>query len=404
MLLSAPVPNPLPAAFAILHATVLTVSGPALPDTAVVVQNGLITQVGGAVPPGMATVDATGQYLMPGLIDLHSHMGVYAWPGGGGSSDGNEAVEPFTPRVFVRDSFDPEDPAIPRARAGGITTIQVLPGSANLVGGQAVVLKLRPARTVDGMAFPEAPRSIKMACGENPKRVYGGEKDADAVQTRMGEIAILRQEFVRASEYAAARAGRNPPPRDLDLEVLADVIAGKVRVNLHCYRSHDIADWFRVADEFGFRIVTIHHALDTYKVRDLLAAHGTGIATWPDWWGFKQEAFDGLPEGATLVSSAGVPVATHSDSASHVQRFNIEAAKMVRYGMTEADALESITLDPARLLGVDRLVGSIEVGKQADLALFDKYPLEGTARVTRTWIEGRLVYDRAVEGNPDGRR
>ncbi len=394
-----------PTAFAIVHATVLTISGPQLPDTPVVVDGGKIVQVGGALPPEVRTiVDGTGKFLMPGLIDMHSHMGVYAWPGGTGTNDGNEAVEPFTPRVWSKDSFDPEDPALARARAGGITTIQVLPGSANMIGGQAVVLKLRQSRTVDPMVFTEAPRSIKMACGENPKRVYGGVDDADQVQTRMGEIGLLRKEFQKAKEYAAARAGKSPPPDDLDLDVLADVLAGKVRVNLHCYRSHDIADWFRVADEFGFRIVTIHHALETYKVRDLLAAHGTGIATWPDWWGFKQEAFDGIPEGPALVSSAGVPVATHSDSSSHVQRFNIEAAKMVRYGMTEADALESITLDPARLLGVDPWVGTIEVGKQADLALFDKYPLDGTARVVDTWVDGTLVYDRAKEGTPNGQR
>lgn len=392
------------AAFAIVHATVLPISGPALPDAVVVVDDGKIIQVGGDVPAGLATVDATGQYLMPGLIDTHSHMGVYPWPGGSGNSDGNEAVSPFTPRVWVKDSFDPEDPAIPRARAGGITTIQVLPGSANLIGGQAVVLKLRPSRTVDPMVFVEAPRSIKMACGENPKRVYGGKDDDDQVQTRMGEIAMLRQELQKAKEYGVARGSKSPPPKDLDLDVLADVLAGKVRVNLHCYQSHDIVDWFHVADEFGFRIVTIHHALETYKVRDVLAAHGTGIATWPDWWGFKLEAFDGIPEGPALVSSAGVPVATHSDSSSHVQRFNIEAAKMVRYGMTEADALESITLDPARLLGVDALVGSVEVGKQADLALFDKHPLDGTARVVKTWIDGALVYDRVKEGTPDGPR
>jgi imidazolonepropionase-like amidohydrolase len=392
-------------AFVIVHATVLPISGPPLPDTPVVVDGGKIVQVGGAIPPEVhTTVDAAGEFLMPGLIDVHSHMGVYAWPGGTGTNDGNEAVEPFTPRVWSKDSFDPEDPAILRARAGGITTIQVLPGSANMIGGQAVVLKLRPSRTVDPMVFAEAPRSIKMACGENPKRVYGGAPDADQVQTRMGEIGLLRKELQKAKEYVAARAGKNPPADDLDLDVLGEVLAGKVRVNLHCYRSHDIADWLRVADDFGFRIVAVHHALDAYKVRDLLAAHGTGIATWPDWWGFKQEAFDGIPEGAALVSSAGVPVATHSDSASHVQRFNIEAGKMVRYGMTEADALESITLDPARILGVDAYVGSIEVGKQADLALFDKYPLDGTARVVRTWIDGAVVYDRAKEGTPNGQR
>lgn len=392
------------AAFVILHATVLPVSGPALPDTPVVVDQGRIVQVGGGVPAGVATVDATGKYLTPGFIDVHSHMGVYPWPGGGGTSDGNEAVEPFTPRVRALDSFDPEDPALARARAGGVTTIQVLPGSANMIGGQAAVLKLRPARTVGPMVFAEAPRGIKMACGENPKRVYGSVTDEDQVQTRMGELAMLRQELQRAREYATARAGKAPPPQDLDLDVVADVLAGKIRVNLHCYRSHDIAGWFRVADEFGFRITTIHHALEAYKVRDILAAHGTGIATWPDWWGFKQEAFDGIPEGAALVSNAGVPVATHSDSSSHVQRFNVEAAKMVRYGMTEADALESITLDPARQLGVDTLVGSIEVGKQADLALWDNHPLDGTALCQRTWIDGTVVYDRAQEGTPDGLR
>lgn len=392
------------AAFAIVHATVLPISGPGLSDTPVIVDGGKIVQVGGDVPAGLTTVDATGQYLMPGLIDVHSHMGVYPWPGGSGNSDGNEATSPFTPRVWAEDSFDPEDPAIPRARAGGVTTIQVLPGSANLIGGQAVVLKLRPSRTVDPMVFTQAPRSIKMACGENPKRVYGEAADDDQVQTRMGEIALLRQKFQKAKEYSVARNGKTPPPADLDLDVLSDVLAGKIRVNLHCYQGHDIAGWFRVADEFGFRIVTIHHALEAYKVRDLLAAHGTGIATWPDWWGFKLEAWDGIPEGPALVSSVGVPVATHSDSASHIQRLNIEAAKMVRYGMTEADALESITLDPARLLGVDAWVGSVEVGKHADLALFDKFPLDGTSRCMRTWVDGTLVYDRAQEGTPNGPR
>ena len=391
-------------AFAILHATVLPISGPALPDTAVVIDKGKIIQVGGTIPPGIATIDATGQFLTPGFIDMHSHMGVYSWPDGVASSDGNEAVEPFTPRVWSFDSFDPEDPALEMAQAGGITTIQVLPGSANLIGGQAAIFKLRDKRTAEEMLFREAPRSIKMACGENPKRVYGEEKDDDQIQTRMGEIAALRAEFTKAKEYASAKAGKNPPPWDGDLEVLADVLAGKIRVNLHCYRSHDIADWFRVADQFGFRIVTIHHALETYKVRDLLLAHGTGIATWPDWWGFKLESFDGIPEGPALVSSMGLPVATHSDSASHVQRFNIEAAKMVRYGMTEADALESVTLDPARLLGIDKYVGSVEVGKDADLALFDHYPLDGTAKVQKTWVDGTLVYDRSKEGIPDGVR
>lgn len=396
---------PSPLDLVILHATVLPVSGPAIPDAMVVVHQGRIASVGPATGPVPAgdVLDAAGMWLMPGLIDVHSHMGVYSWPGGSGSSDGNEAVSPFTPRVWVGDSFDPEDPAIPRAQAGGITTIQVLPGSANLIGGQAAIVKLRDARTLDAMLFAGAPRAIKMACGENPKRVYQEVADDDQIQTRMGEMAGLRQELQKALDYRAARARNPPPPKDLDLEVLLDVLDDKIRVNLHCYQSHDIADWFRVADEYGFRITTIHHALETYKVRDLLAAHGTGIATWPDWWGFKLEAWDGIPEGPALVSAAGVPVATHSDSASHVQRLYMEAAKLVRHGMSEADALESITLDPARLLGVDARVGSIEVGKDADLALFDRHPLDGYTRVQKTWVDGALVYDRAVEGSPDGR-
>jgi imidazolonepropionase-like amidohydrolase len=390
--------------YAIVKVTVVPVSGPNVPDSAVVVKDGKIVQVGGVIPDDLPKVDGAGGFLLPGLIDIHSHMGVYAWPGGSGNSDGNEAVEPFTPRVWSGDSFDPEDPAIARARAGGVTTIQVLPGSANLIGGQAAVLKLRAARTIDGMRFPEAPRSIKMACGENPKRVYGEEDEHDVrIQTRMGEIAALRAEFRKTVEYVADRKARKVPD-DPDLDVLADVLAGKIRVNLHCYRSFDIAGWYRVADEYGFNITTIHHALETYKVRDLLAAHGTGIATWPDWWGFKLEAYDGIPWGPALVSSVGVPVATHSDSASHVQRLYLEAAKLVRWGMTEQDALESITLDPARLLGVDPWVGSIEPGKQADLALFDRNPLDGFTKVIATFIDGQLVYDRARDGGPSGRR
>lgn len=390
---------------AIRHATLLPISGPPIPNGTVVIDKGKIVSVGGEIPAGTPEFDATGMWLMPGLIDMHSHMGVYSWPAGSGSNDGNEAVEPFTPRVRAGDSFDPEDPAIARARAGGITTIQVLPGSANLIGGQSAILKLRPSRTTRGMVFVAAPPGIKMACGENPKRVYGEEDEHTVrIQTRMGEMAALRAEFQKTVEYRAARLKNPLLPRDLDLDVLVDVLEGRIRVNLHCYRSMDIADWYRLADEVHFKITTIHHALDTYKVRDILAAHGTGIATWPDWWGFKLEAFDGIPEGPVLVNSAGVTVATHSDSASHVQRFYMEAAKLVRAGMSENDALATITLNPAKLLGIADHVGSIEVGKDADLAMFDRAPLDGFTRVQKTWIDGVVVYDRVTEGNPDGRR
>jgi imidazolonepropionase-like amidohydrolase len=393
------------ATFAITHVTALPVSGPPLADATVVVTDGKIAAIGQVpVPAGAETVDATGMYLMPGIIDIHSHMGVYPWPDANAHGDGNEAVEAFTPRAWAGDAFDVEDPAIPRARAGGVTTIQVLPGSANLVGGQSAVLKLRPARIIDTMIFQGAPRGIKMAVGENPKRVYGGVTDDDQIETRMGLAAALRAKFQGALDYREARKRKEPPPKDLDAEVLLDVIDDKIRVHLHCYRTHDIAMFFRVADEFGFRVASLQHALEAYKVRDLVAAHGTGIATFADWWGFKMESWDAIPQNAPLVSSAGVPVAIHSDSASHIQRLNLEAAKMLRYGMTELDALESITLDPARMLGIDARVGSLEVGKDADLALYDKHPFDVYGKVQRTWIDGVVVYDRRKEGVPDGVR
>ncbi len=392
--------------FAITHAHILPMEGEEIADGTVLVSDGKIVALGATVvvPPGTPTLDAKGQYLMPGIIDLHSHMGVYPWPGGGGVEDGNEMVEPFTPRVWAGDSFDPEDPAISRARAGGVTTVQVLPGSGNLIGGRSAILKLRPSRSVDPMLLKGAPPGIKMAVGENPKRVYKDKVDDDQLMTRMGEYAAFRDKFQETREYVAAKAKNSSLPRDMDLEVLADVLAGKIRVNLHCYRSLDILAFFRIADEFGFKVTTLHHALEAYKVRDVLAAHGTGIATWPDWWGFKQESWDGIPWNATLVSQVGVPVALHSDSADVIQRMYLEAAKMVRYGMSEQDALEAITLDPARLLGIDNQVGSLKVGKDADMALYRRHPLDVYTLVEHTWIDGKTVFDRAIDGEPSGRR
>jgi imidazolonepropionase-like amidohydrolase len=260
------------------------------------------------VPPDAEILDAKGMFLMPGIIDIHSHMGVYPWPDANAHSDGNEMVEAFTPRVWAGDAFDAEDPAIPRARAGGVTTIQVLPGSANLIGGQSAVLKLRPAVTIEPMLFAGAPRGIKMAVGENPKRVYGDVKDGDQLVTRMGLAAALRAEFQAALDYRAARARPNPPPKDLDKEVLLDVVDDKIRVHLHCYRTHDIDMFFRVADEFGFKVASLQHALEAYKIRDQIVAHGAGIATFADWWGFKMEAWDAIPQNAALVSAAGARV------------------------------------------------------------------------------------------------
>ena len=394
----------LAADLAIKGATILPVSGDPIENGTVLVADGVIAAVGVdiPIPEGVETVDAEGQFLMPGIIDVHSHMGVYPWPSAKAHGDGNEAIAPVTARVRAEDSVHVSDPAFDRARAGGVTTIQVLPGSANLVGGEAVTLKLRKSRTLAGLKMEGAPRGIKMACGENPKRVYGS--DVDGPQTRMGNVAYLRSAFQAAIDHRSARRNhRDKPPRDANLETLLDVLDGRVMVHVHCYRHDDIEAIFRVMDEFGVQVSSIQHALEAYKVRDLIREHGAGIATWADWWGFKMEAYDGIPYNAALVKAAGVPVAIHSDSSNQIQRMNIQAAKTLRYGMSERDALVSITLDPAKLLGIASRVGSIEVGKDADFALFSRHPLDMYSLNVATWIDGVQVYDRSKEGTPNAR-
>lgn len=399
-LLAAPV---LAADLAIVHATVLPVSGPPIEDGTVLVTDGRIEAVGPGLPVPEGTpevVDATGHFLMPGIIDLHSHMGVYPWPSLDAHDDGNEMIHPVTPHVRAEDAVRVADPAFDRARAGGVTSVLVLPGSGNLMGGQAAPLKLRRARTLAELRFEAAPRAIKMACGENPKRVY--KEDAFGPMTRMGNLAWMRQTFQAARDYETAReTSSEPVAHDAAMETILDVLSGEIRVHVHCYRHDDIEGILRVMDEFDIQVTAFHHALEAYKVRDLLAEHGTGIASWPDWWGFKVEAYDAIPENIQLVKAAGVPTALHSDSSSMVQRLYTEAAKLVGYGMTEADALETITIDPATLLGVQDRVGTIEPGKDADLALFRAHPLDVATLVEKTWIDGELVFDRTVEGTPD---
>lgn len=239
-----------------------------------------------------------------------------------------------------------------------------------------------------------------MACGENPKRVY--KADIDGPSTRMGNLAGMRGAFQGALDYRDARAKwRDKPPVDADKEILLDVLDGEIRVHIHCYRHDDIEGIYRVMDEYGVQVASFQHALEAYKVRDIIAAHGTSIATWPDWWGFKLEAYDGIPENARLSLRAGVNVAIHSDSSDTVQRLYTEAAKLLATGLTEAEALETVTLAPARLLGIDDRVGSVEPGKDADLVLLSAHPLDVYTRVSMTWVDGALVYDRDAEGAPD---
>ncbi|HMC82787.1 MAG TPA: amidohydrolase, partial [Candidatus Polarisedimenticolia bacterium] len=319
------------------------------------------------------------------------------------NSDGNEMTDPVQAGVRALDSANVEDPAIGRALAGGVTTIQILPGSGNVIGGEAVTVKLRPRATLEEMVFAGAPRGLKMALGENPKRVYGAKNKLPS--TRMGNIYVMRNAFQQARDYRAKweawqkkpESERGAPPdRDLKLETLADVLAGKVRVHVHCYRKDEIEALFRVADEFGFKIASLQHGLEAYKIADEVARRDVGVATFAHWWGYKWEAWDGIPQNAAILADHGVRVAIHSDSADLIQRLYEEAAVAMHYGLSREDALKAITLNPAWMLGLDDRIGSLEVGKDADIAIFSKDPFDIYTRVEKTLVDGKIVYDRSA--------
>jgi imidazolonepropionase-like amidohydrolase len=435
---AAPDEPPRPARpLAITDATIITVSGAVLRNAAIVLRDGKIAAVGPSadIPKNAEVIRGKGLYIMPGLIDTHSHIGVYALPEVEAHQDGNEWTDPITPHVRALDAIHGGDPAIERAVAGGVTTVQVLPGSANLVGGQSAVLKLRGG-TAEAMLFEGAPPGLKMAFGENPKRLYGQEQQRSPA-SRMGNAAVLRQALAQARDYrrkwdehrkrreqgasapegaakaaAAERSGArgggapgagagdenggdSPPARDLRLEALADLLDGKYRAHVHVYRADDILTAFRIADEFGFKIASLQHCLEGYKVAEEIARRGAGVATFADLWGFKMETWDATPENAARMQRAGVRVAIQTDHPVVEQRYLIhEAARAVRYGLPEEEAYRAVTLNPAWILGIDSRVGSLEPGKDADLAIFDGPPLSVRSRVVRTIIDGVVVYER----------
>jgi len=398
-------PRPSPPVL-ITNATILTATGVEIQGGAILLQDGRIAAIGQQLdaPPGATIVDGTGKVITPGIIDSHSHLGVYAAPGTDAESQGNEMTNPNTAQVWAEHSFWPQDPQIPLALAGGVTTIQVLPGSANLFGGRSVVVHLVPARTVQEMKFPGAPYGLKMACGENPERVYGSRGQAPS--TRMGNMAGYRAAFIAAERYRrrwdtwlATRHG-DPPDRDLQLETLADVLRGRILVQNHCYRADEMAQMLDLAREFGFRIRSFHHAVEAYKIADILARDSVAVSIWADWWGFKMEALDGIPENAALVQQAGGRVVIHSDDASGLQRLNQEAAKAMWSGrragiaVTRDQALRWITANPAWVLGIDDRTGTLEVGKDADVVVWNGDPFSVYARADQVYIDGALLYDR----------
>ena len=386
----------------IKNAIVMTVTHGNITNGSIYIKDGKIAAVGETVnaPVGATVIDAGGRYLTPGIIDSHSHIAL--------DDDVNEATSPITPHMMMKDAFNYQDKAIYRALAGGVTTSLLLHGSANMIGGQAVVIKHKYGATRDEMLFPNAPRSIKFASGENPKRVYGSRDQLPS--TRMGNFAVQRQALVEAQDYMREWDSYNdkikrgdkdasPPKRDLKLEALADVLRGKTMVQIHIYRSDEMLTEIAMAKEFGYKIRAFHHALEAYKVADQLAENNIAIATFADWWGYKQEAWDAIPWNATMSMRKGVRVAIKSDSEDYTRRLNQEAAKAIRYGgATEEEALKMITLNPAWIVGVDDRVGSIDVGKDADLVIWNGYPLSSYGVPEKVLIDGDVYFDRSLPG------
>jgi imidazolonepropionase-like amidohydrolase len=392
----------------IRNATILTAAGPMIPNGSILLQDGKVAAIGASVtvPPGAIEIDATGKWVTPGIIDTHSHLGVYPMPAIQAVSDGNEMTSPNTAEVSAEHAIWPQDPQFELALAGGVTAMHILPGSANLFGGRSVTVKNVHARTAEGMKFPGAPYGLKMACGENPKRVYGSRNSAPA--TAMGNVAGYRRAWQAASDYRAkwrkwrdeGEKAADRPERNLQLETLAGVLDGEIRIQNHCYRADEMATMINISREFGYRIASFHHAVEAYKVRDLLAEHDICASMWADWWGFKLEAYDGITQNIPLVHTAGACAIVHSDDASGIQRLNQEAAKAMRAaaeaGITidRAEAIRWITRNPARALGIEQVVGSLEPGKQADVVIWSGDPFSVYARAERVFVDGALLYDR----------
>jgi len=398
----------------ITNVTILDGKGGRIEGGSILMEGGDIKAVGQSIeaPAGAEVIDGAGRWVTPGIIDTHSHLGVYPSPGVQSHSDGNEVGEPVTADAWVEHSNWPQDPGYIRAAAGGITALQLLPGSANLVGGRSVTLKNVPGRVAQDMKFPGAPYGMKMACGENPKRVYGGGKNSPEFRphTRMGNVAGYRAAWAEAQDYQRAwdkyerdyKAGKDvlPPKRDLNLETLAGVLNGEILVHMHCYRADDMGTMLDVMKEFDYKISSFHHAVESYKIADRLAEDGVCSSMWADWWGFKMEAYDGIRENIPFVHKAGACAIVHSDSDSGIQRLNQEAAKALADGrkagvdISKEEAWQWLSLNPAKALGIADKTGTIEVGKDADIVLWSGDPFSVYTKADKTFVDGAVVFDR----------
>jgi imidazolonepropionase-like amidohydrolase len=392
----------------IRNATVMTVTNGTVQNGSILIRDGKIAAVGPNVtaPADALVIDAAGKYVIPGIIDAHSHIA---------SDATNEGAVSVSAMVGIRDVIDPDDISIYRAAAGGVTTANILHGSANPIGGKNAVIKMRWGADADGLLLAGAPAGIKFALGENTKR----DRDPDRYPaTRMGVQDVIREAFLAAQEYRrqwqeyeAARAaeerqrGRRgqpsrliPPRRDLKLEALAEILDGKRLVHAHSYRADEILQLIRLAEEFNFKIATFQHVLEGYKVADEIASHGAGASTFSDWWAYKVEAYDAIPHNAALMTNRGVVVSINSDSGEEMRHLNQEAGKAVKWGgLTETEALKLVTLNPAIQLGIADRVGSIDVGKDADLVIYTNHPLSVYSVVEQTLIDGQVYFDRQVD-------
>jgi len=394
-----------PPVILIRNATLLTVSHGTIDKGDILIKDGKIAAVGGNLkaPKDAQVIDANGQFVSPGIIDCHSHIAI-----DGGVNEGSVSVSSM---VNIADVLDSDDISIYRDMAGGVTTANILHGSANAIGGQTIVIKLRWGQPASKLVFEGALPGIKFALGENPKRsnfrVPGAPDRYPA--TRMGVEETIRSAFTEARDYkkawddynkrvAAGEKNLIPPRRDLKLDPLVEVLEGKRYVHAHCYREDEILMLLRVAKEFGFHIQTLQHVLEGYKVADEIAAAGTGASTFSDWWAYKVEAYDAIPYNAALMTQRGVIVSINSDDAAEATHLNQEAAKSIRYGgLSHDEALKLVTLNPAIQLGIDKRVGSIDVGKDADLVIYNHDPLSAYAVVEKTLIDGRVYFDRTKD-------
>ncbi len=397
----------------IVHATVLDGAGQRHDDADLLMVDGKIAALGRSLTPptGAEVIEAAGAWVTPGVIDPHCHLGDFPAPyvsGAQRSSDVNEDSDPNTADVRAEDSITVQDPAFSRALAGGVTTAHVLPGSINLFAGQSVIVKTAPATTGQAMVFPGSTRGVKMSCGENPKHFYG--EKGRFPSSRMGAVAGQRAVWLAARDYDRAwqayrdHGADRPPERNPKLDALTGVLRGENRVHIHCYRADDMATMLGLASECGFAVAAFHHAVEGYKIADLLSRAGVAAVVWSDWWGFKEEAFDAIRENAAFLDAAGVCVALHSDSWVTGQRLTVEAGKAMAAGrhagleIAPERAIGWVTANPARILGLADQVGSLEIGMNADVAVWSGDPFSIYSQAQKVFIDGALVFDRGDPG------